>query len=192
MAPNYRQINWPTSRRWDSGLSRPIRSQAIPVLRPLSVILRWPISVQSPAPAQTLHGWIGAWMRYGSSWYEKAQEPPVLCARGHLAPMPEPHFVLRRASDMGIGRNMQPVSEPGLQTTGTSLATYCRRSLRQGRLVTRPYTPFELGRLLGEIGSRVESAETAQELARLHDEIIDVLIHMSETESHLSRGRYDA
>ena len=58
--------------------------------------------------------------------------------------------------------------------------------------MTRPYTPFELGRKLGEIGSRVESAETAHELARLHDEIIDVLIHMSETESHLSRGRYDA
>ena len=59
--------------------------------------------------------------------------------------------------------------------------------------MTRPYTPFELGRMLGEIGSRVESAETAHELARLHDEIIDVLIHMSETESALSqKGQYDA
>lgn len=55
-----------------------------------------------------------------------------------------------------------------------------------------PYTPCELSRLLRALADRIENAHTAQELANLHDEIIGLLIHMSETEAYLTRGRYDA
>jgi hypothetical protein len=56
----------------------------------------------------------------------------------------------------------------------------------------KPYTPCELGRRLRAIADRVENADTAQDLADLHTEIIEVLIAMSETEASMSRGRYDA
>jgi hypothetical protein len=52
-------------------------------------------------------------------------------------------------------------------------------------------TPHELARRLEEIASRLRNAQTGNEMAPLHDEIITILIAMSEWESRHT-SRYDA
>ena len=54
--------------------------------------------------------------------------------------------------------------------------------------MTRPHSPHEIARLLTVIASRIENAEAANEMSRYHEEIINVLILMSETEAAMANG----
>ena len=54
--------------------------------------------------------------------------------------------------------------------------------------MTRPHSPHEIARLLTTIASRMENADSASELSRYHEEIINVLILMSETEAAMANG----
>ena len=54
--------------------------------------------------------------------------------------------------------------------------------------MTRPHSPHEIARLFAAIVSRIENAEAASELSRYHEEIINVLILMSETEAAMANG----